>query len=591
MDKISQEIIRSGLYSIAREMKVAMMRTATNPILHSGADASAAVCGPDLQLVAQGNDIPAMLGSSVFSTRAAVTAIGVENLRAGDVIISNDIYSAGGSHLPDAQFTRPVFFEGRIVAYTITRAHWTDIGGKEPTSSSAATWDIFAEGMRIPPLLLYREDTLNESLAAFIMANSRQPDIRRSDIQAQYAGCFVGERRLLELFGKFGTELVWSAMSEALDRSRALMRAAIQQIPDGVYEAEDELEAVSEGYSNGGVVPIKVKVTVEGDTITFDFTGSAPQVRGGINCPYPVTAGAVWYTVKAITDPTIPINQGCYDPITVTAPEGSVLSCVYPAAVVTGNVSTASRIIDMMLRALAPALPDRVMAESHATPCSSFFAGRDPDEKRRKTFRQDFVIAGDLNPGGFGARPTKDGISVIRAHIGNTGTQSVEYLEYSAPLHIESWNIVADTGGAGFRRGGCTAARVYRMEYDEAIMSFAGEHGLVPPKGLFGGRSGTLQTCVVERADGSTERLTSKGLPRVLHKDDRVTITAAGSGGYGDPHDREPERVLADVHDGYVTVAAAQTDYGVVLTGDGLAVDDAATIVRRGEVRERQAAA
>ncbi|MGY3470107.1 N-methylhydantoinase B/oxoprolinase/acetone carboxylase alpha subunit [Bradyrhizobium sp. LM6.11] len=234
MDKVAYEIIRSGLYAIAREMKVAMMQTAGSPIIHSGGDASAAIFDAKMQLVAQGNDIPTMMGSAVISTKASVEAIGVKNLRPGDVIISNDVYLGGGNHQPDVQLTRPVFFEGEIIAYTMTRGHWVDIGGTAPGSFTAVTWDIHAEGIRIPPVILYRDDQPVEDLFRLIVHNTRDTDNRTLDINAQYAGTFVGGERIIAMAKKFGRAAIDSAMAASLDYSERLMRAQIERIPDGV---------------------------------------------------------------------------------------------------------------------------------------------------------------------------------------------------------------------------------------------------------------------------------------------------------------------------------------------------------------------
>lgn len=585
LSRIDFEVIRSSLYATAREMKIAMMRTAASPIIHSGGDASAAIFDAHMQLVAQGNDIPTMMGSAVISTRASVEAVGVENLRPGDVIVSNDAYLGGGNHQPDVQFTRPVFMDGEIIAYTMTRGHWQDIGGMTPNSGTLATWDIFGEGIRIPPVLLFRDDKPVGDLITMITQNTRDAGNRLLDIQAQYAGTFVGEQRVLELARKWGKARLAATMKEALDYSERLMRRQIEAIPDGVYEAEDFVEVVTEGYGDGKPVPIRVKITVQGDRIVFDYTGSGAQVRGGVNCPYSVTCNSTWYTVKAVTDPSIPINQGCYRPIEIVAPEGTILNCRYPASVVGGNTATSQRVIDMLLTALAPAIPSRVVAQSHGTAGSLWFGGEDPDENRCRMFRRKFVSAGDINPGGFGARPNKDGVNAIRTHIGNAGTISVEFTEYSAPILVESWNIVTDSGGAGRWRGGGTAERVYQVGYAEASCSVGSERGQFAPQGLFGGKPGVLYRAVIERSDGSRDEIPPKGRPRVVHRGDRVRVHSAGSGGYGNPLDREPERVLADVRDDYVSATAARELYGVVVTSDGRAVDAAATAARRAQMR------
>jgi N-methylhydantoinase B len=581
VDRIALEVVRGALYSIAREMKIAMMRTAASPIIHSGGDASAAIFDANMQLVAQGNDIPTMMGSAVISTRVSVTAIGVDNLKPGDVIISNDAYLGGGNHQPDVQFTRPVFFGDKIVAYTMTRGHWQDIGGMTPNSGTLATWDIFGEGLRIPPVLLYRKDEIDQDLLTLIIHNTRDAGNRQLDIQAQYAGTYVGERRLLELFEKYGVSQVEEFMQITLDHSEQLMRKAIEQIPDGVYEGSDYAETVSGATGHGEPVPIKAKITINGDQATFDYTGSGPQVRGGVNCPYSVTCNSTWYVMKAICGPEIPINQGCYRPIEIIAPKGTIVNCSYPASVVGGNTATSQRVIDMLLVALSKAIPTRVVAQSHATAGSCYFGGDDPDEDRCRSLRRTYVAAGDLNPGGMGARPDKDGINGIRVHVGNAGTQSIEVLERNAPVTVGEWRILSDTGGAGRWRGGCTAQRIYSVGYKEAIFNVGSERGLHPPQGLFGGKEGALYECVIQRSDGTEQKIPPKGQPNVVYKNDVVSIHSAGAGGYGDPLERPPELVMADVLDGYVSEEAAKRDYGVVLQPGGSAIDGSSTMALR----------
>ncbi len=581
MDTITHEIIRNGLYAVAREMKAAMMRTAASPIIHSGGDASAAIFDRHMQLVAQGNDIPTMMGSAVISTKATVEAIGVENLRPGDVIISNDAYLAGGNHQPDVQLTRPVFFEGEIIAYTMTRGHWVDIGGTAPGSFTPVTWDLHAEGLRIPPVILYRNDEPVEDLFRLIVTNTRDADNRLLDINAQYAGTFVGGERIVEMARKFGAATVEAAMAAALDYSERLMRARIERIPDGVYEGSDFIEPVQAPGWPTDLLPVKVRITVDGDRMTFDYTGTAQQVRGGINCPYSVTCNSTWFTVKAITDPSIPINQGCYRPVELIAPEGSLLNCTYPASVVSGVTETSPRVIDMLLKTLSAAVPDRVVGQSNDAACSGIFSGADTDEDRVRALRRRHVQHIDPHGGGFGARPMRDGVNAIRVLVGNAGTTSVEQIEQFAPLTVESWHLVPDSGGAGRWRGGLTCERVYRVGFEEATLTVMAERGLVAPEGLFGGLAGCVFSAGVDRPDGSRETVPSKGAYVVVRSGDRVSIRPAGGGGYGDPLDREAGRVLEDVRDGYVSEAAAREHYGVAVDTASWTVNEVETAALR----------
>ena len=563
MDIVTYEILRSSLFATAREMKLAMMRTAGSPIVHSGGDASAAVFDAEMQLVAQGNDIPTMLGSAVISTKASVEAIGRDRLRPGDVIVSNDVYLGGGNHQPDVQFTRPVFVDGEIVAFVMTRGHWSDIGGQLPGSYTTLTWDVFAEGIRIPPVLLYRDDKPVEDLVGLILQNTRDPAVRLLDMQAQYAGCVVGDRRIAAIAQRYGKDNLAAAMRRALDHSERLMREAIRTIPDGVYEAEDEIEPVAgpAGWSRAPI-PIRVKVTKQGDSIHFDYAGTGTQARGGINCPFAVTCNSTWFTVKAITDVTIPINQGCYRPVSISAPEGTVVNCTFPASVVAGNTETSPRIIDLLLKALAPAIPKRVVGQSNCGAYSGIFGGMDPDAARVAATGRRYVGMIDPHAGGMGARASKDGVNGVRVYVGNAGSSAVEIIEQTSPVKVEEWSLVPDTGGAGAWRGGLTSRRVYRVLYGEATFTVCGERGLHAPLGQFGGGAGSTFLCEVQRPEG-TVSVPAKGSHEIVHAGDRVVLQPAGSGGYGDPLGRDRARMLDDLRDGYVTPAALQRDYGL----------------------------
>lgn len=562
METIVYEILRNSLYAIAREMKIAMMRTAASPIMHLGADASAAVFDAKMQLVAQGNDIPTMLGSAVISTKVSVEAIGRENLRPGDVIISNDAYLGGGNHQPDIQITRPVFFENEIVAFVMTRGHWNDIGGQAPGSYALNTWDIYGEGIRIPPVLLYRNDEIVRDVQNMIVQNTRDPEGRLLDIQAQYAGTYVGDQRIISLVKKYGADALRDAMERSLNHSETLMREAIRGIPDGVYEAEDFVEGVQATGWSGDRVTIKVKVTVKDDRIHFDYNGTGKQARGGINCPLAVTCNSTWFTVKALTDVSIPINQGCYRPITIDAPQGSIVNCTFPASVVSGNTETSPRVIDLCLKALSQAVPERVIGQSNCAACSGVFGGRDPDENRVRRTGKEFISLVEPHGGGMGARATRDGVNGIRVYVGNAGALPVEFIEQTMPIMVEGWELIPDSGGAGKWRGGLTARRTYRVGFDEATVTVAGERGEAAPEGYFGGQAGGVFECQIVSPDGSIQKMPSKGATAIVHRGDRVLLQPAGSGGYGDPAERPVELIEADLLDGYITAQAACELYG-----------------------------
>jgi N-methylhydantoinase B len=286
-------------------------------------------------------------------------------------------------------------------------------------------------------------------------------------------------------------------------------------------------------------------------------------VRGGINCPLSVTCNSTWFTVKAITDVSIPINQGCYRPVTIIAPEGSVLNCRYPASVVSGNTETSPRVIDLLLKALALAVPDRVVGQSNCCSGAGILSGRETDPERLRRSGREFLTMHDVHAGGMGARADKDGVSGVRVYVGNAGSQPVELLEQVYPVMVEEWCLVPDSGGAGRFRGGLASRRTYRVEYEEATFTVSGERGRSAPQGQFGGKAGARFACTVNAADGASMSVPAKGGQIVVRRGDRISIQPAGGGGYGDPGRRARAAVLADLADDYITRAAAEADYGV----------------------------
>jgi N-methylhydantoinase B len=307
---------------------------------------------------------------------------------------------------------------------------------------------------------------------------------------------------------------------------------------------------------------LKVKVTIQGDQIHFDYAGTGDQTIGGINCPLAVTCNSTWFTVKALTDISIPINQGCYRPITIDAPLGSIVNCQFPASVVSGNTETSPRVIDLLLKALAQAVPERVVGQSNCAACSGVFGGKDPDSDRVRRTGRPFVSMVEPHGGGMGARASKDGVNGIRVYVGNAGSLPVEFIEQTMPLVVEEWALVTDSGGAGRYRGGLTARRTYRVGFDQATFTVAGERGQFAPQGHFGGQAGAHFLCSVTHPDGSTELLPPKGATAVVRQGDRVVVQPAGSGGYGDPRQRPAEDVMADLANGYISEASARNQYG-----------------------------
>ncbi len=583
LDPITFEVVRSALEAIAAEIKTTVMRTAYSPIIAVGGDLSAGIADADGRLVAQGQDIPVQLGAMPRSLRLTLEDYGPDQLEEGDVVISNDPYIAGSNHLNDVCMVMPIFLAGQRFGFSVARAHWMDIGGPAPGGFSVAVWDIYNEGLRIPAVRAYRNWQPEEGLLKLIFTNVRGAEERLWDLRAQFAGCRAGERGVRRLCDKYGAETVAACMRQAMDYSERRLRQEIARIPDGTYAFHDYIEG--DGWEDR---PLKLQVTarVQGDEIEVDYTGTDPQTRGGVNAPRSITDGITLYAIKAITDHTIPSNAGLERPVRVVVPEGTLLNPTHPAACSTGGTAeTSQRLADLLMGCFAQAVPQRVIAGSFASSSVVIVSGRDPLPWRRELLRRDRVVVMDNAPGGMGARPSKDGINGIKVHIGNAMETPVEFVEFTAPVRVLRWEIEQDTGGAGAFRGGCAASREYEITADDTMVTVLAERGKVPPFGLLGGRAGAVGRFAINPGTPAEQRLPSKNAPRVLRKGERLLYQPAGAGGYGDPLERDPERVLNDVLDGYVSAGAARDTYGVVLDSGGMLVDPAATAALRQRLR------
>jgi N-methylhydantoinase B len=571
VDPVTYEVIRNALLMATMEMKSVAMRTAYSTVWREAGDLSCGILDRGAQLVAQGPaDLPVHLATMPYSVHAAVERIG-PRLREGDLLFHNDP-AYGNNHLPDCVMIKPIWLEGEVVAYAAMRGHWADIGGQAPGSYSAALGELIQEGLRVPPIRLYRQGELDPDLLDVILANTRGTRQRMGDLRAQHASCVAGERRFLELIRRYGREAVVQTMRLILDRSEALTRAEIRKMPGGVYRFVDWCDG--DGISPDPV-RIEVAVTIADSEMTVDFSGSSPQTRGGINAPFAVTASAVWYAVKAATDPWNPANSGSYRPIRVVAPSGTITNPRMPAPVIAGNHETANIIVDAVFGALAQAVPDRVIAAGSGSAAVISIGGAD---SRPGRLDRSFVHV-EPHGGAWGARPEKDGLSAIRVGVGNTGNQPVEVVETEYPLKILSYEIVPDTGGPGKFRGGLAARRTYRT-LEAAIITLVSERVHIAPYGLNGGGVGARARSFLRVGEGVKRKpteLPAKTLPIQAPAGTDLSVQPAGGGGFGNPFDRSPEAVLADVLDGYVSRASARRDYGVVFTESGHAIDQQRT--------------
>lgn len=559
LDSITLAVIRSGLINAVAEMKAVVLRTAYSNLWKEAGDLSCGLLNADADVVVQGlGDIPIHLASMPYSLRGCLDRIPPESLRPGDVLYQNDPYR-GNNHLPDLLMAKPVFFDDRIVAYATVRGHYVDIGGGGPGSYSAAMGDIYAEGLRIPPVRIFEEGELNQDIVDILCHNTRNSSERMGDLRSQYAGCVAAERRVIAFCEKYGPDVLERGMAEMLDASERLTRAGIAEVPDGSYRFEDQCDG--DGFEENPFT-IAVRVDVRGDEMEIDFTGSSPQVRGGMNAPVAVTISAVCYAVKALIDPQNPANSGSYRPLTLTLPEGTVVNPLPPSPVVAGNHETASRISDVIFGALSQAIPERVCAAGSGTSGVIVLGARILENGRE---RESVMV--ETHGAGQGGNVDGDGVNARRVNVGNTGNTPAEVLETSFPIQVLRYAISEDGAGAGRTRGGTGITRMLRLEHD-ATLTITAERAVVAPYGLFGGRPAPPAEFWAELPNGEHRRFPSKTAPIALPAGTVVHIRCAGGGGYGPPGERPLERIQDDIDDGYVSPERARELYGVALQED-----------------------
>ena len=548
------EVVKNALTSAAEEMKIVLAKTAYSPLLKVAGDYSCGIFDIEGNMVAQGPDLPIHLGSMPDAVRAVVRAF--PDVAPGDVFIHNDPYQ-GGSHLPDVNVVAPAYFGDRLLGFGCVRAHWPDIGSATPGSYGAVT-EIYGEGLRLPPVRLYRAGKPDPGIEAIIFANVRTPTERLGDLRAQVAANKRAEARLIALARKYGADTLMGIMAEVQDYSETMMRAALRRLPDGEASFEDIFDGdgiIAAGETGDQTFMVRLRVRKSGDSINVDFTGSDPQVAGPMNAPLTVTASGVFCALKMIVDPKslIPPNSGCWRPVSVTAPEGCVVNARLPAPVVYANHEMSHRIADMVMAAMFQITPKTVMAGSQGTSSVVTFGGTDYRTGER-------YVSYESVKGGFGARPIKDGINAVASTISNMMNTPIEILEMSFPLRVEEYALVPDSGGAGTWRGGLGVRRVWRVLEQDAHAAVCCERTVTPPFGLAGGLPGAPARLTLRLPDGTARPLNSKG-GFTAPAGALVEVEAPGSGGYGPPSGRDPAALAEDLADGYVTSKAAAQDY------------------------------
>ncbi len=520
-DPTTLEIYRALFTSVAEEMGVALRRTAFSPNIKERRDYSCAVFDASGRVIAQGDHMPVHLGSMPMAVAAALAEI---DLVDGDVVALNDPF-AGGTHLPDVTLVMPVVSEKRTLFYVANRAHHADIGGATPGSMGLAT-DIYGEGIRIPPIRLVRKGELDADTMRLLLANVRGNVERRGDFDAQIGSLKTGAARLLEIVERRGEGEATEYASQLINYSARLMRHTIASIPDGVYEAEDALD--DDGVDDRPV-PIKVRITIKGERVLVDFTGSAPQVVGAVNAVEAITVSAVSYVFRCLISGEAPASAGLMEPIEVIAPQGTVVNANPPASVAGGNVEMSQRLVDVLFRALAQAVPNRIPAASQGTMNNLTIGGIDTRTGLEFSYYE--TVAG-----GMGARPAADGMSGVHTHMTNSLNTPAEALEYAYPLRVREYRLRKGSGGRGKHRGGDGVVREIETLV-AARMSLLCDRRKRGPYGLFGGADGA--TGINELvSNGKKSKLASKG-SHELKAGDRIRIETPGGGGFGNADDAD----------------------------------------------------
>jgi N-methylhydantoinase B len=556
-DAITVQVIRAALNAAAQRMRITLIKTAYNHIISESLDFGCAIFDPDVQMIAQGIGLPVFQGHLGFPIQATINDRGIEAFREGDVFIHNDPYTGNGNHLNDVAMTAPVFWQGQLAGFVAVKAHWTDVGGPVPSSMQVGSTDFRQEGLRFRSVRLVNRGELNEEVMRIIAGNIRTESGTLKDIQAMLAVCRAGDQFFREVLTKYGREAVLESTRVYMAQSERRTRAALARIKNGVYRAVGHFD--NDGIDLDRPVRVEMAITVGDGSMTVDFAGSNAQVKGPFNCGDAITISACRMLIKCLTTPLDPVDEGCFRPLQVVIPPRSVLAAEEPAPTARYYVPV-NLLLDLGLRALAPAMPADVPAGSYGDQMPTIAFGAHPETGK-------LFIQGDLNAGGTGGRPTFDGESAMIIFAGSTARNNpVEVVESRLPtIRIMRYALRCDSGGAGRHRGGLGIERDYHF-LQPAFITFSLERKATPPWGLWGGKDGAVNGVEITSPDGS-RRHVRKATQHPIATGEVVRIMTGGGGGYGPPVEREPDAVRRDVLEGYVSREAARRDYGVDVAG------------------------
>jgi N-methylhydantoinase B len=570
-DPIEFELFKNALFGVADEMALTVFRTTYSGVLKDNMDYSTAMFDGAGVLVAQGLTLPGHLGS-MPTAMASLQESFAGNIHAGDVFIFNDPFR-GGMHLPDVFVFQPIFRDDDLIAWAGAVCHHTDVGGRVPGSNASDSTEIYQEGLRIPPLKLYDRGERNETLFALIETNVRVPVKVFGDLRAQLAACHIAEAALVDMAARYGNDKLQAYMTELVDYAERMTRAALTELPDGVYDFLDHID--DDGIDVGVPIPLKVTITKTGDRIHADWTGTAQQVKGAINNTLSYTKSASYCAIRSILPQNIPTNEGVFRAISVEAPVGTIANMVLPGACAARGL-TGFRMVDCMFGALAKMLPDRVFAASDGgntgVSIGGYHANRSP-----------FIYV-DFTCCAWGGRPDSDGLDGNSNIYANMASQPIEVTETEQPLQITAYEFIQDAMGPGKFRGGAPFRREYKLLAEEAILQVRSDRRDFRPYGLYGGGPGKPSMNYLN-PDRNPAPLPSK-LTMNMKQGDLFRHEVAGAGGWGDPLDRDPALVLKDVRNDFVSERAAIEDYGVIIAGG--AVDAVETAALRRQMRDRR---
>jgi N-methylhydantoinase B len=562
LDTVGLHVLHNALANIAAEMALVMMKTSYSTIFNEGLDFSTVLLDAQGNLIAEKNYTPSMMGAIPHTVRWTLEEFGADFFQAGDVVVHNDPYR-GNCHLPEHMMMKPIFKDGELIAFAGNMGHVAEVGGKAPGSFASDATDVYQEGLRLPPVKLIEGGEYNRHLWRVVLANHRTPRNTWGDFHAMIGSLNVGEARMLDLIDRYELETVVEGAAALNDYSERRMRAEIEELPDGEYSAELVVE--DDGVSAD---PFRVVATVavRGDEVIVDFTGTDPQVRGPMNCTWVVAVSAAYNAIFCVADPQtlIPRNSGCYRPIRVVAPPGCVVNVQHPGPSVGGNTDLQPKLIDLLISALAQAVPELTAAAHGGSSSNLLFGGVHPDTGR---YYSNYHFDGT----GTGGTSTKDGNDGEITRHSNCRNTPIEVFETRYPLLTLEHGLVRDSGGAGRRRGGLGTYRTLRVTAPEITFAALFDRMKIAPPGLFGGRGGGTSALLVkrngEREFRSFEDVFGVASPTkftnvVLREGDELHYRTPGGGGFGEPRQREPERVLEDVLEGWVSRDAAARDYG-----------------------------